>query len=234
MIIDLRFVRSDEHGAIKLGGLLAESEFEIILAGQEAPKSLPVAPAELGQARGMRVALVNRDTAGPVEAVLASLQRRGELFLVGEKTRGDTGRFRPSPEHPEWTVIDADFRPAADQSLLGLGLDPGLSVSVTPAEDAKAYTALDRGAAVSSLLDTAVEKTRFDEARLLRQHSQTGDDRRPRVIPLTPAPAPPDAPAQSSEGAREQALPETPVDRILHRAVNTMVALRALRRLPDT
>jgi hypothetical protein len=110
--------------------------------------------------------------------------------------------------------------------LLGTGATPALKVEVDPADDEESYRALDAGTAVSALLDSVVEKPRFDEARLLSQHDQ-GITRSSRTVS-------PPRPREAVSSPSAEAAPVVPVDRILQRAVNAVVALQALGRLGDS
>jgi len=234
VILDLRFVRAGVAESLALGGLLAQNELQLALGGDPASELISIAPAQTGARRGLVLALVNRSTAGPIEAVLDALQEAGDILIVGENTKGDTGRVKTAAGTPDRRVNDdGDYRRAGGSSLLGRGVTPGLAVSVTPSDDEKAYRAFDAGATIAALLDTEVEKDRYDEARLLLQHGQSNGRR--AAPPSQPASSSGEAAGASSRPATETAAPTTPSrDRILHRAVNTVIALRALRRFSDS
>ncbi len=229
-IVDLRFVEAGEVESLELAAILARGQVELVLGGQSAPEPLELAPAATGQERGPTLVLTNRATSGPVESVLAALQQSGDILVVGEKTKGNTGRFKPVADHPRWKVIDADFRSPGGPSLLGKGVAPDLVVTVSPVDDETAYRAFDAGAPIAALLDANIEKARFDEARLLQQHDLLAGD------PRSPALPPPATGADSNRPASPEAREArpAPIDRILHRAVNIVVALRALRRFSDS
>ncbi|MGH8017437.1 MAG: S41 family peptidase [Opitutaceae bacterium] len=228
-IVDLRFVQADEQESLDLAAVLAQDRIELVLGGEPEGGPLTIEPAEIEkEPRGMTLVLTNRATAGPIESVLAALQKSGGVLLVGEKTKGDTGRFEPVAGHPCWQIIESDFRAPDGASLLDEGVTPDLAVTVNPVDDETAYRAFDSGTPLTALLDSDIEKTRFDEARLLQQHDRANGG--------SPALAPPSRDGNRDRSAEPEAADAkpAPIDKILHRAVNTVVTLRALRRFSDT
>ena len=94
--------------------------------------------------------------------------------------------------------------------------EPDISVPVSPSAERRAYDALEKGAAIDSLVTEKVEKTRNDEERLDREHLEDG--------------APPD---EGGETAQANSPPPAPslIDPVLQRAVQLHRALLALKRL---
>ncbi|MBK8475942.1 MAG: hypothetical protein IPL39_06415 [Opitutaceae bacterium] len=98
------------------------------------------------------------------------------------------------------------------------GFAPTLAVSTEPALDRAAVAALAAGRPARELIEEKLDKPRFDEARLARNHAngRRGDDA-----------APPDE-------SKEPPASEVPVkDLVLQRAVFLHRALLALGRLPQ-
>lgn len=245
VVIDLRYVRGDFAESLQFAQLLARHPLQVEIAGAGGAGPIVVEPTGRRKAGQRSVILVNRATAGPLEALLDALQAAGDVLLVGTPTAGDTGYFPDSPaggpQPPDWRVIGGDFRRAGGPSLLDVGATPGLLVESPPADEEAAYLALDAGTPIGELLDVPVEKPRFDEARLLREH--TNGNSRPAPTPAPPPvpngnnppspgpPAPPsDVPAPAAAApATAGDPPRPPYDRALHRAINTLVALSVLR-----
>ncbi|BET67978.1 hypothetical protein ASA1KI_28960 [Opitutales bacterium ASA1] len=226
-VLDLRFLGTRElEPARRLGAALARAPLRLALRSEQGHEQLTIEPVSTGARPRLVIALVNRATAGPFEAVLYALQQNGDVLLVGEPTRGATGLFARLTVHPRWQIVRTDVRPSQERSLLGTGAMPALHVEVDPADDEESYRALDAGTAVGALLDSVVEKTRFDEARLLSQHDQ-GITRSSRTVS-------PPRPREAVSPPPSEATPTVPVDRILQRAVNAVVALQALGRLGDS
>jgi hypothetical protein len=95
------------------------------------------------------------------------------------------------------------------------GFSPDISVHVAPADERRAYEALEKGATVESLLTDRVIKSRNDEATLAR--SRLPDDGTDDADPAPPA--------------ATAAQPPPLVDPVLQRAVQLHRTLLALKRL---
>jgi hypothetical protein len=93
--------------------------------------------------------------------------------------------------------------------------EPDISVSVTPQVERQAYDALEKGASIDSLLSAPVEKERYDEERLDREHV---DDSAPEPV------------AEGGQPAQPLSPPHL-IDPVLQRAVQLDRALLALKRL---
>lgn len=226
LIIDLRYVRSELDDALRLGALLARRPFALA-ANTASPE-----PRRLRDASQVTICLINRATAGPLEAVLDALQTSGDVLLVGTQSAGDTGSFVPADNAPTWSVIADDYRRANGTSLLDVGVTPGLFVeTVSHIEDA-AYLAFDAGRPMPELLDATVEKTRFDEARLLQRFAETrpGNGIHGTTAPVPASPPPTESSSEDED--REKESPQktapaaegpAPFDRSLQRAVSVLV-----------
>jgi len=120
-------------------------------------------------------------------------------------------------------------------------LTPDIAVSVSSEDDRHAYDAFGDGTPLDKLLNSALEKKRFDEAALVRDranamnpNSDLGSDddtsalspEAPEVAPSVslarPAPAP--VPAKKAE-------PPPIIDAVLQRAVQLHRALVALKKI---
>ncbi len=202
-------------------------------------------PADLG--RGLRYF-----RAGTLETDLASLApalASGPLVLDLRAAQGDavsTARLqellaqRPPAEaanRPLFVLLSADTPagiraavPAAPAVVTlgcpGPGFEPGLSVSTDPARDRAAVAALAGGRPALDLIVEKLDKPRYDEARLARNHANGH-----RANDQQESPAK-DKPAATSTSAAP--APEAPVqDLVLQRAVFLHRALLALGRLPQ-
>jgi hypothetical protein len=235
LIVDLRFVSSGLEGAIEFGRALARRPAFIFASGPGASgDSIELPPASSASPRGpgqLTLVLVNHGTSGPVEAVLDALQRAGEIILVGTATAGDATVFVDAPDGSGWQVRSSVLSAVRNENAAPVAVAPRMLIDVTDSDDATAYGALESGTELALLLDPPVEKPRFDEARLLRQF----DDSTRRTPPpagtgAAPSTAPAPAPAAAARANGSPVRP--PFDRVLHRAVNTVIALEALGRLP--
>lgn len=206
VIVDLRFVESNLNGTMILTRFLAH-DAEGMKSDDSGDYQEVRFEAETRNHRPYPVlVLVNSRTSGPIEAALDAMQSAGDAILVGTPTAGET----------DWISLEGD-------SLRGIGVIPALVVNASIDEDRAAHAALDRGIDPAVLLDAAVEKPRFDEARLLQHHLETNGN------------APPERPGAdrgSDIHSETVEIPEdVPLDRTLHRAVNTLIAAKALGEL---
>jgi fermentation-respiration switch protein FrsA (DUF1100 family) len=111
---------------------------------------------------------------------------------------------------------------AGEASTPQAGVNPELAIAVDPEMEKAAYLAYENGTPLDDLLDAPVEKKRYDEALLLREFD--GSSGRPK----NPAAK---ANENSSDTVSEKPEPPPLVDRTLQRAVNTAIALKALRKI---
>lgn len=213
LVLDLRFTTSGAAESLHFGRLLARLPVSLPPPATDA-EAIEIQPAGARAPDQITVVLVNGETRGAVEAVLAALQMRGEILLTGTTTAGDTGAFQPVAETPGIHVIRGEYRPAAGVSILGEGVQPRLAVDVSDADDQAAYGAFFEDTPLSELLDPTVDKARLDEAALLERHGKSAVSRRAARE------------TASSDSATEEAPPRT--DRILQRGVNALIAHDAL------
>ena len=229
LVIDVRYVRADLGESRQLGALLSRHELKLETCATDT-STITIEPLGKRPQSQTTLVLINHGTAGPLEAVLDALQASRDVLLVGTTTKGDTGIFANIEGVDEWRIITGDYRRVGGPSLLEKGATPGLAVEITGTADEEAYLALDAGASLASLLDSPVEKPRFDEARLLRQFSN-GDSS------STWHSAPGDAVGATAPNSGDATAPHAiharaAFDRTLQRAVNVVITLEALHRLP--
>ena len=213
--------------------LLRRGELDFELIGDYATASglgetdrLKVGTDTPGSAQCLILALVNERTSGPMEAVLAELQAGRHLMTIGRPTSGRTASYRSIPGFPGWYAISGEIRPASAQSLVGTGLRPFIRVETDDEDERIAYDGFDPDRPLTVLLEQAIEKDRFDEARLIRDfpHS-SGFPTTPRMPPVT---------ASTGAGEDEASAPEPePVDEALRRAWYVIEGMRAFGRIPE-
>ncbi|HEY0947340.1 MAG TPA: hypothetical protein VGD81_18795 [Opitutaceae bacterium] len=149
---------------------------------------------------------------------------------------------------PRFVLVSATTPPpllalldARAPTVLTLGtasptLTPDIAVATTPEADQLAYEAVEQGAPVAAVVARRLEKERYDEAAMTRDHANgvpvpdsppAPDDAAP-----TPAPAesPPASPAPAGGDEQPKPPPAPPVDAVLQRAVQVYQALKALRK----
>lgn len=224
LMIDLRYVHGDRNETILLGRLLARQQVLLAAANASTDEAIVIDSNPHRAASQVTIVVVNAGTSGPVEALLDALQAQGDVLLVGARTAGNTGLFRRPENAPRWQVVYGDLRRRDGPSLIDVGVEPGLPVPTDPAAEEAAYLGLDDGTVLSHLLDAPVDKARFDEERLLQEfdgvHPGNNGLRRPE----------PSA-ANDEDATTDGGEAEVPFDRVLHRAVSTLLALEALGRL---
>jgi len=137
-------------------------------------------------------------------------------------------KFHAAPRSPIFLLANAATSPALraafaarDESagLVVLGVasaefTPDVDVPVDPAEERRAYDALETGTALAALIAPPLEKPRYDEAKL--------------VAGRLPARAPP---PDLEPAAPAPSAPPPLIDAVLQRAVHLHRALLALKRL---
>jgi len=133
-------------------------------------------------------------------------------------------RFNVSARTPVFVLENSGTAPALLAAFPGGGpqglvvlapsadkLSPDIAVDVAPKADKSAYAALEKGAALESLLSDFPDKPRIDEAYLEKEHISDADA--------------PDTPADKDLAPRPQ------VDFLLQRAVQLHRGLLALKRI---
>ncbi len=139
-------------------------------------------------------------------------------------------KFHAAPRSPIFLLANAATGPAirsafaarddaAGLVVLGVasaGFTPDIDLPVDPAEERRAYDALENGTALAALIAPPLEKPRYDEAKLVAE----------RLPARAPTPDPePVVPAPSA--------PPPLIDAVLQRAVHLHRALLALKRIPS-
>ncbi len=230
VLIDLRYVKSDLVDAIALATLLAGEEklvFDLLgqyatTAGMKESNRLIVATDEPSSGNPTVIVLTNRETSGPLEAILSELQAHRSIMIIGTRTAGLTAAFRRVPGNPGWYVISGEIQPASEGSLVGSGLSPDIQVEVDADDESAAYAGFDPNLPLNTILEQAVEKERFDEAHLLAEFSRIGS-----VQPL-PQPTEPVDEEAAETGAETHSRP---IDQALRRSFYVIEAMRALGRI---
>lgn len=175
---------------------------------------------------------------------IANVARLRELLATRDATR------------PLFVLLGADTPTAlraaistAPGVLTLAGKDSGVAASVViavePVSDRAAAEALAAGRTPRELVEEKIEKTRFDEARLARNHANGHRDsdttEAPKDVKSTiTSPASDPAPTPSSSATEKDAKPAGPAaqpapphDLLLQRAVFLHRALLALGRIPE-
>jgi hypothetical protein len=221
----------------------------LILIISVAPGLQAAIEKELGQALAyVRVTDANSDVALAVDTI----ERRPALVLdlrslsAAEKSamaiRAALAR-PPAPHAVRFVLINASTAPALLAALnddtfkyvitLGPrspGIAPDVAVSISDEEDLRAYAALAAGTPLEKLITDNHEKPRYDEAKLVLDHSNgiTPPDS------LLPADADDDSLTTESDTEKKIATtkkPAPPVDLVLERAVQIHRSLLALKKL---
>lgn len=144
-------------------------------------------------------------------------------------------RFRATRATPAFILINAET-PAAllgvfavlksQPGLVTIGsssdaFTPDIVISSPPEVERRAYDALPAGTAVQALIAENTDKTRVDEASIMRE----------RADPFFAAEPPDLTDDEESEASKAPPPPAAPVDHALQRAVHLHRALLALKRL---
>jgi hypothetical protein len=206
----------------------AKSIFSILLAAACLAPALPGATLVRDLGKGLtyyRVHELPNDQPSPQSgrpgACIVDLR-----FAKSDEASASTLRawikFNVSVRAPIFVLENAHTDPSLLAAVTGSGqpglvllapatdkVAPDITVHVSPAEDRRAYDALEKGAEVGTLLSDYPDKPRIDEAYLEKEHIADSEA--------------PDVPADKA------APPLT--DRILQRAVQLHRGLLALKRL---
>jgi hypothetical protein len=145
-------------------------------------------------------------------------------------------KFHVSPRTPVLLLINADtapvlLAPLAEHRPGGLvligpataPLTPDIVVKLAPDTERNAYDALGGTTPAATLITDTVEKTRNDEASLMRDRDRPTDTTSPTADDLADSPPPPPAAAAKT--------PRPLIDISLQRAVHLHRALKALKKL---
>jgi len=99
---------------------------------------------------------------------------------------------------------------------------PDVPLKISPDTERRAYNALDHGAAIDSLIVEKIDKPRYDEASMVKEH----------VSDSEPAPDDDDGAAKPDPAKVKPAPPPQLIDLALQRAVQLHRALLALHKIP--
>lgn len=154
-IVDLRYFTTAPERASECADFCEKISGELpavkVLGNYPAPaKTEKTPPAET---KRKVFVLVNRGTAGPIEAMLADLQAREKITLAGTATAGKTAVYAPLENAPQWSKISGEIRPEnPPKTLLVSGAAPDLRVAVSDANDLYAWQGVERGATPEAVL----------------------------------------------------------------------------------
>jgi hypothetical protein len=225
-LIDLRYVYGPFEPSLNLGStLVGQGELNLGIIGDYGVESgigstdaLTIRSDESTPHPAVVIVLTNEETSGPLEPILSELQAAQSIIGIGMHTAGQTATYRSVPGYPDWYTISGEIRSGADGSLVNSGFNPVILVDATPEEDLAGYNGYDPNRSLSAVLEQAMEKERFDEARLQREFSQSADT----SIPLPSGEIDPEI------------LDEEPsaTDQVFRHAFFVIEGMRALGRLP--
>ncbi len=154
LIVDLRYLQTGPEQTIDC----LNFSFQIFgtIPRLKALGNYPLPAASFASAEstpGRIVVLVNHKTAGPIESVLADLQARGKIILIGTASAGQTASYQPIEKQPGWWCVSGEIQPETQPgSHVGIGVIPQIRVEVSPENDLLAWQWLERGAPPESLL----------------------------------------------------------------------------------
>jgi len=198
------------------------------------------APADLGQ--GL---LYCRVHALPADLPAASTGKSAVVLDLRYTMTDDTGAtafsawlgFRTAI-HPVFILVNAGTGPALLHALAGrpvpsgvvaLGpplpaFTPDVPLKISSDTERRAYDALDHGATIESLIVEKIDKPRYDEASMVKDHVSDSEQ---------PAPGDEDDAAAKPDSAKDKpAPPPQLIDLALQRAVELHRALLALHKIP--
>ena len=199
------------------------------------------APSDLGQ--GL---LYCRVHALPADLPAASTGKSDLVLDLRYTLTDDTGAtafaawlgFRTTI-HPVFILVNAGTGPAllhalvarpAPSGVVALGpplpvFTPDVPLKIFPDTERRAYDAFDHGTAIESLIVEKIDKPRYDEASMVKDHVSDSE-----------APAPDDEVVTAKpDSAKDKPVPPPPlIDLALQRAVQLHRALLALHKIPRT
>ncbi len=219
LLLDLRFLSADLDNALQLAALLSRQPQLTLRVAGDYPASGEtdadgLLSVESRQLRGPKQAvfiLSNHQTRGPLEAVLDQLKHDGDIISIGTASAGQTAVFNQFPNLPSYYLMTGEIRAADGDSIVESGFAPRVEVSVAPNDDLIGYSSLREDVSIEQVVQARVDKTRFDEARLLRE----------RGLDTSATP-------ESDEEDEAKEEEDLPLDLILQRAMNIVKALQAL------
>ena len=213
-IIDLRYVFADATDSENLAEVLAKAGLACGAMnglGALATSPLVLPPLENDKpSLPLVLAMVNGQTSGPLEAWLEAFQEREGVLLVGTATAGQPGKYDNRVEgHPDYYLLTGELQPESGP-ITGTGLKPRFVVDVKPEQDYVAWSKVESGADISTML------------------------RRDRVIlaaAMAPTPAPAAgtaAPAPIAPASTTPTTVEETADLTLQRALDVVAAMQVL------
>jgi hypothetical protein len=225
-LIDLRYVSGAFEPSLNLGStLVGQGKLTLEIIGDYGVESgigatdiLTVQSDESPPRPAVVIVLTNETTSGPLEPILSELQAAHSIIGIGMQTAGETATYRSIPGYPDWYTISGEIRSGASGSLVNSGFIPAILVEATPDEDLAGYKGYDPNRPLSAVLEQAMEKERFDEARLQREFSQS----------VATSDQPPSGEAESEIPDEEP----TATDPVFRHAFFVIEGMRALGRLP--
>lgn len=178
------------------------------------PADLPTSETEKKSALVLDLRYVGTDDAG-AEAFAAWLGFRTAARPVFILVNADTGAslihlLAVQPGRPGVVTLGPPL-PA---------FTPDVPLKASPETERRAYDALEHGAAVESLIVEKIDKTRYDEAALVKDHASDS------------APPPDEDAGGEDAAAKKPAPPPQLIDLALRRAVQLDRALLALHKIP--
>jgi hypothetical protein len=197
------------------------------------------APTDLGQ--GL---LYCRVHALPADLPAASTAKSDLVLDLRYALTDDTGAtafsawlgFRTAT-HPVFILVNASTGPAllhalaerpAPSGVVALGpplpaFMPDVPLKISVTTERRAYDAFDHGTALDSLIVEKIDKPRYDEASMVKDHVSDSE-----------APAPDDEAdaAAKPDPAKDKPAPPPLIDLALQRAVQLHRALLALHKIP--
>jgi hypothetical protein len=224
-LIDLRYVAGTLEPSLNLGStLVGPGKLTLDIIGDYGVESgigatdvLTIQSDQSPPHPAVVIVLTNETTSGPLEPILSELQAAQRIIGIGMRTAGKTATYRSIPGYPDWYTISGEIRSGTGGSLVNSGFIPAILVEATPGEDLAGYEDYDPNRPLSAVLEQAMQKERFDEARLQREFSQSA-----------PTSAPPPSGETGSEIPDEE---RTATDPVFRHAFFVIEGMRALGRL---
>lgn len=155
VILDMRYLQSTHSGAELVQLLQSKQEANDFTVVGKAPEAVLTELKSIDQApqakrRYPAVVLCNRQTAGPFEAILHSLQTNGSIIAVGEATSGRTGYYKQTM--PDTWIIEGELRPDPNTSLIASGFIPRIEINSSPEKNYMSYHLYEAGTKITRLL----------------------------------------------------------------------------------
>jgi hypothetical protein len=171
VILDMRYLQSPHSGAALIPLLQSKQADTKITTVGVVPQAItdqlkPFEQAPTINRRYPTVVLCNRQTAGPFEAILHSLQANGSIIAVGEATAGRTGYYKQTDNATAW-MIEGELRPSSDTSLIASGFIPRIEIEGSPQKNYMSYHLYEAGTNIQRLLK--------DDTKEIDEHTEDTD-----------------------------------------------------------